>query len=216
MFERFTDRARRVMQMANQEAQRFNHEQIGTQHILLGILKEGDGVAANVLKNLDIDLRMARLEVEKLVQPGPDTNSMGKLPFTVRAHKVLNYAIEEARNLNHNHVGTEHLLLGLLRDTECVAVQVLRNLGLTVDVVRADVAILFPPKPVPTEEETRIKDASAKLNTCRFDTIIMMFKELSIDERFKLQSRLMLEGYPELKHHHDLMVYVESLGDAAK
>ena len=113
MYERFTDRARKVMQLANQEAQRFNHEYIGTEHILLGLIKEGSGVAANVLKNLDVDLRKIRLEVEKLVQSGPDMVTMGKLPQTPRAKKVIEYSMEEARNLNHNYVGTEHILLGL-------------------------------------------------------------------------------------------------------
>ena len=112
MYERFTDRARKVMQLANQEAQRFNHEYIGTEHILLGLIKEGSGVAANVLKNLDVDLRKIRLEVEKLVQSGPDMVTMGKLPQTPRAKKVIEYSMEEARNLNHNYVGTEHILLG--------------------------------------------------------------------------------------------------------
>ena len=91
MYERFTDRARKVMQLANQEAQRFNHEYIGTEHILLGLVKEGSGVAANVLKNLDIDLRKIRLEVEKIVQSGPDMVTMGKLPQTPRAKKVIEY-----------------------------------------------------------------------------------------------------------------------------
>ena len=100
MYERFTDRARKVMQLANQEAQRFNHEYIGTEHILLGLVKEGSGVAANVLKNLDVDLRKIRLEVEKLVQSGPEMVTMGKLPQTPRAKKVIEYSMEEARNLN--------------------------------------------------------------------------------------------------------------------
>src|SRR5438477_2520615 len=104
MYERFTDRARKVMQLANQEAQRFNHEYIGTEHILLGLVKEGEGVAANVLKNLDIELRKIRLEVEKLVQAAPDRVTMGKLPQTARAKKVLEYAITESRNLNNNYV----------------------------------------------------------------------------------------------------------------
>src|ERR1039457_3325278 len=139
MYERFTDRARKVMQLANQEAQRFNHEYIGTEHILLGLVKEGSGVAANVLKNLDIDLRKIRLEVEKIVQSGPDMVTMGKLPQTPRAKKVIEYSIEEARNLNHNYVGTEHLLLGLLREQEGVAAQVLMNLGLQLEDVREEV-----------------------------------------------------------------------------
>jgi ATP-dependent Clp protease ATP-binding subunit ClpC len=147
MYERFTDRARKVMQLANQEAQRFNHEYIGTEHILLGLVKEGSGVAANVLKNLDIDLRKIRLEVEKIVQAGPDMVTMGKLPQTPRAKKVIEYAIEEARNLNHNYVGTEHLLLGLLREQEGVAAQVLLNLGLKLEDVREEVLNLLGHNP---------------------------------------------------------------------
>ncbi|MEZ6093820.1 MAG: ATP-dependent Clp protease ATP-binding subunit [Pirellulaceae bacterium] len=143
MYERFTDRARKVMQLANQEAQRFNHEYIGTEHMLLGLVKEGTGVAANVLKNLDVDLRKIRLEVEKLVQSGPEMITMGKLPQTPRAKKVIEYSMEEARNLNHNFVGTEHLLLGLLREHEGVAAQVLMNLGLKLEDVREEVLNLL-------------------------------------------------------------------------
>ena len=143
MYERFTDRARKVMALANQEAQRFNHEYIGTEHILLGLVKEGSGVGATVLKNLDIDLRRVRLEVEKLVKSGPDMVTMGKLPQTPRAKKVIEYAIEEARNLGHNYVGTEHLLLGLLREKDGVAAQVLINLGLKLEEVREEVLNLL-------------------------------------------------------------------------
>src|SRR5438552_4528251 len=145
MYERFTDRARKVMQLANQEAQRFNHEYIGTEHILLGLVKEGSGVAANVLKNLDIDLRKIRLEVEKIGQHGPGGEQvvMGRLPHTPRAKKVIEYSIEEARNLNHNYVGTEHVLLGLLREQEGVAAQVLMNLGLKLEDVREEVLNLL-------------------------------------------------------------------------
>ncbi len=143
MYERFTDRARKVMQLANQEAQRFNHEYIGTEHILLGLVKEGSGVAANVLKNLDVDLRKIRIEVEKIVQTGPDMVTMGKLPQTPRAKKVIEYAMDEARNLNHNYVGTEHLLLGLLREQEGVAAQVLMNLTLKLEDVRDEVLNLL-------------------------------------------------------------------------
>ncbi|MEY4119291.1 MAG: hypothetical protein RLZZ116_2619 [Planctomycetota bacterium] len=160
MFERLTDRARKVMALANQEAQRLNHEYIGTEHILLGLVKEGSGVGANVLKNLDIDLRKVRLEVEKLVKSGPEMVTMGKLPQTPRAKKVIEYAIEEARNLNHNYVGTEHLLLGLLREHDGVAAQVLMNLGLKLEEVREEVLNLLgagveseeaPPQPEPQE-----------------------------------------------------------------
>jgi ATP-dependent Clp protease ATP-binding subunit ClpC len=143
MFERLTDRARKVMALANQEAQRFNHEYIGTEHILLGLVKEGSGVGANVLKHLEIDLRKVRLEVEKLVKSGPEMVTMGKLPQTPRAKKVIEYAIEEARSLNHNYVGTEHLLLGLLREQDGVAAQVLMNLGLKLEDVREEVLNLL-------------------------------------------------------------------------
>jgi ATP-dependent Clp protease ATP-binding subunit ClpC len=143
MFERFTDRARKVMALANQEAQRFNHEYIGTEHILLGLVKEGSGVGANVLKNFDVDIKKLRLEIEKQVKSGPDMVTMGKLPQTPRAKKVIEYAIEEARSLNHNYVGTEHILLGLLRESEGIAAQVLMNLGLKLEDVRQEVLNLL-------------------------------------------------------------------------
>ncbi len=142
-YERFTDRARKVMQLANQEANRFNHEYVGTEHLLLGLIKEGSGVAANVLKNLNVDLRKIRHEVEKLVRSGPDLVTMGRLPQTPRAKKVIEFSMEEARNLNHNYVGTEHILLGLLREQEGVAAQVLMNLGLKLDQVRREVLSLL-------------------------------------------------------------------------
>jgi ATP-dependent Clp protease ATP-binding subunit ClpC len=139
MFERFTERARKVMSLARQEAQRLNHEYIGTEHILLGLIQEGTGVAANVLKNLDVELRKIRLEIEKIVKPGSNVIQMGQLPFTPRAKKVLELALEEANNLGHNYIGTEHLLLGLLRENESVAAQVLLNLGLKLEDVREEV-----------------------------------------------------------------------------
>jgi len=143
MFERFTDRARKVMALANQEAQRFNHEYIGTEHVLLGLVKEGSGVGATVLKNLDVDIKKLRLEVEKLVKSGPDMITMGKLPQTPRAKKVIEYAIEEARSLNHNYVGTEHILLGILRESEGIAAQVLMSCGLKLEDVRQEVLNLL-------------------------------------------------------------------------
>src|SRR4029453_19666450 len=130
MYERFTDRARKVMQLAHQEAQRFNHEYLGTEHILLGLVSEGTGVAAKVLKNLKVDLPTVRAEVEKIVQAGPDMITMGKMPQTPRAKRVIEFAIMEARELTHTYVGTEHVLLGLLREGEGVAAQFLLILGL--------------------------------------------------------------------------------------
>jgi four helix bundle protein len=143
MFQRFTDRARKVMALANQEAQRFNHEYIGTEHILLGLVKEGSGVGATVLKNLDVDIKRLRQEVEKLVKSGPNMVMMGKLPQTPRAKKVIEYAVEEARALNHNYVGTEHILLGLIRESDGIAAQMLMNLGLNLEGVRNEVLKLL-------------------------------------------------------------------------
>ncbi|HLN30307.1 MAG TPA: Clp protease N-terminal domain-containing protein [Gemmataceae bacterium] len=143
----FTDPARKVMTLANQEAQRLNHEYIGTEHILLGLVKEGSGVAATVLRNREIDLQKIRREIEKAIPPGPDMVTMGKLPQTPRAKKVIEFALEEARNLNHNYVGTEHILLGLLREQDCVGCQVLTNMGLKLDDAQADILNLLRQPP---------------------------------------------------------------------
>ena len=139
MFDRFTDRAKKVMNLARQEAQRFNHEYLGTEHILLGLVQEGSGVAANVLKNMGIDLSKIRAEVEKIVKTGPSMVTMGQLPFTPRAKKVLELSMEEASNLGHNYIGTEHLLLGLIKENEGIAAQVLMNLGVKLEDVREEV-----------------------------------------------------------------------------
>jgi ATP-dependent Clp protease ATP-binding subunit ClpC len=145
MYERFTDRARKVLQLANQEAQRFNHEYIDSSHILLGIVKEGAGVASTVLKNRDVDLRKIRLEIEKLIQPGPDMVTVGKLPQTPAARKVIERAINAARSLRNGWVGTEHLLLGLIAD-ETIAGNVLASMGVKADDVRADLLLMIGTK----------------------------------------------------------------------
>ncbi|MFI4912501.1 MAG: ATP-dependent Clp protease ATP-binding subunit [Sedimentisphaeraceae bacterium JB056] len=176
MFERFTDRARKVMALANQEAQRFNHEYLGTEHILLGLAKEGNGVGANVLRNLGIDTMKLRLEIEKLVKSGPDVVSVGKLPQTPRARRVIEYAIEEARALNHNYVGTEHLLLGLLRETSGQAAQVLMNLGLKLETVREEVLNLLGSgadeemDDISTDQQTRRPSKPSKSRTPALDS----------------------------------------------
>ena len=136
MFNKFTERARQVILLAKQEAKRFNHDYIGTEHILLGLLREGEGVAAAVLQSLGMNLNNIRLEVEKLVQVGPTTVVTGDLPFTPKAKKVMELAMEEARTLGHNYIGTEHLLLGLIREGEGVASQVFANMGLDLEKVR--------------------------------------------------------------------------------
>ncbi len=139
MFDRFTDRARKVMNLAKQEAQRLNHEYIGTEHILLGLIQEGSGVAASVLKNLGIDLKKIRSEIEKIVKGSPTMVTMGSLPFTPRAKKVLELSLEEASQLGHNYIGTEHLLLGLIKENEGIAARVLTNLGVKLEEVREEV-----------------------------------------------------------------------------
>jgi Uma2 family endonuclease len=129
------------MELAGQEAKRFNHEYIGTEHILLGLVEEGEGVGAIVLKNLGIDLRKVRRNVEEIVRPGPVAETTGKL--TPRAKMVIHYSREEAKGLNHNYVGTEHLLLGLVREEEGVAAQILLNLGVRVRDARSGVLNLL-------------------------------------------------------------------------
>lgn len=153
MFDRFTDRAKKVMSFARQEAQKFNHEYIGTEHILLGLVQEGSGVAANVLKNMDVDLEKIRHEVEKIVKTGPSMVTMGQLPFTPRAKKVLELSMEEASALSHNYIGTEHLLLGLIKENEGIAAQVLMNLNVKLEEVREEVLEFLGASDDPSEEE---------------------------------------------------------------
>ncbi|MFA5255340.1 MAG: ATP-dependent Clp protease ATP-binding subunit [Candidatus Omnitrophota bacterium] len=143
MFNRFTERARKVILLAKEEAKRFNHDYIGTEHILLGLVREGEGVAAAVLASFGLTPDKIRIEVEKLVQPGPSTVISGDLPFTPKAKKVMELATEEARALGHNYIGTEHLLLGLIREGEGVASQVLMNLGMELERVREEVMNLL-------------------------------------------------------------------------
>jgi ATP-dependent Clp protease ATP-binding subunit ClpA len=142
MFERFTDRARKIMALANRQAIQFHHEYIGTEHILLGLVEEGCGVGANALKGLGIDLLSVRRAVEKLIKAGPEMVTMGKLPQTPRVKKVIELAIIEARNLNHNYLGSEHLLLGLIREPNGVGGTVLRNMGLELMQVRNEIRLL--------------------------------------------------------------------------
>ncbi len=121
MSNRFTERAQRVILIAQEEAKRLNHDYVGTEHILLGLIALGEGVAAQVLANLGVDLRRVRSEIEKIVGTGDNVMLLGEIPFTPRAKKVLEYAVEEAQHMGHSYVGTEHLLLGLIREEEGVA-----------------------------------------------------------------------------------------------
>jgi len=143
MSNRFTERAQRVILIAQEEAKRLNHDYVGTEHLLLGLSALGEGVAAQVLANLGIDLRRLRAEVEKIVGTGDNILLLGEIPFTPQAKKVLEFAVEEAQNLGHNYVGTEHILLGLIRQEEGVAERVLENLGVSLETVREEVINLL-------------------------------------------------------------------------
>ena len=142
MFERFTDRARRVVVLAQEEARLLNHNYIGTEHILLGLIHEGEGVAAQALESLKISLDSVRKEVESIIGPGSSAPS-GHIPFTPRAKKILELSLREALKLKHNYIGTEHILLGLLREGEGVAAQVLVKLGAGLPRVREQVIQLL-------------------------------------------------------------------------
>jgi ATP-dependent Clp protease ATP-binding subunit ClpC len=139
MFDKFTNRAKQVIKLAKKEAQRLNHNYLGTEHVLLGLLKLGQGIAVNVLRNLNLDYESVRTEVERLVGYGPEIQVYGDPALTAKVKKVFEYANEEAAGLNHNYVGTEHLLLALLRIADGVAAQVLENLSINLKDVRKEV-----------------------------------------------------------------------------
>ena len=143
VFEKFTDRARRVVVWAQEEARALNHDFIGTEHILLGLVGEGQGVAAKALESLGISLETVRQRVEGTVPPGQYSRPSGHIPFTPRAKKVLELSLSEAKLLGHRYIGTEHILLGLLREGEGVAAQVLAALGADLDGVRERVIQLL-------------------------------------------------------------------------
>ena len=135
----FTERVRKVLAMAREEAARLHHEYVGTEHILLGLIREGEGVAAAVLQNLSIDLDEIQQKIEEQVKKGKATQATGPdLPYTSRAKKVLELAMSEARELNHSYVGTEHLLLGLLREEKGIAAQVLTDIGVNLETARTE------------------------------------------------------------------------------
>ena len=142
MFERFTDRARRVVVLAQEEARRLNHNYIGTEHILLGLIQEGEGHAAKALEELNINIDSVRAEVVEIIGEGQQSPS-GHIPFTPRAKKVLELSLREALQLGHNYIGTEHILLGLIREGEGVAAQVLKKLGAELSEVRQTVIKLI-------------------------------------------------------------------------
>src|SRR5947199_741195 len=149
----FTPRAQQVLQLARKEADRFNHNYVGTEHLLLGLIKLGQGVAVNVLQKMGLDLETVRMEVEKQVGSGPETKIVGNIPYTPRVKKVLALAGKEAKALNHSYVGTEHILLGLLREGEGVAARVLKSLELDIERTRNEILKELDPNFTPAESD---------------------------------------------------------------
>src|SRR6266508_351057 len=179
----FTDRVRKVLQMAREEAARLHHEYVGTEHILLGLIREGEGVAAAVLTNLNVDLEEIQQKIEETVKKGKAAAAAGPdLPYTSRAKKVLELAMSEARELNHSYVGTEHLLLGLLREEKGIAAQVLTDAGVNLEQARAETLRLLgsempatpagggtgaQPKPRSIPRSAARRKSSASWRSCR-------------------------------------------------
>jgi ATP-dependent Clp protease ATP-binding subunit ClpC len=153
MMNNFTPRAQQVLALARKEADRFNHNYVGTEHLLLGLIKLGQGVAVNVLQKMGLDLETVRSEVEKQVGSGPETKMVGNIPYTPRVKKVLALAGKEAKSLNHSYVGTEHILLGLLREGEGVAARVLKNLEVDIERTRNEILRELDPNFTPNEGE---------------------------------------------------------------
>src|SRR3954465_16004194 len=157
----FTERVRKVLTMAREEAARLHHEYVGTEHILLGLIREGEGVAAAVLTNLNVDLEDIQQKIEETVKKGKAGQASGPdLPYTSRAKKVLELAMSEARELNHRYVGTEHLLLGLLREEKGIAAQVLTDAGVNLDAARAETLRILGPE-MPQQGGTPAPSATA-------------------------------------------------------
>ena len=174
MFERFTDRARRVVVLAQEEARLLNHNYIGTEHILLGLLNEGEGIAAQALESLDIDLASVRDEVVKIIGQGQQSPS-GHIPFTPRAKKVLELSLREALQLGHNYIGTEHILLGLIREGEGVAAQVLQQLGAELQKVRQTVIQLLSGPGGSEEQSPKGAGAGGRESSSSGSTILDQF-----------------------------------------
>jgi ATP-dependent Clp protease ATP-binding subunit ClpC len=179
MQDKFTERVRKVMYLAREEAGRLQHDYIGTEHLLLGLIREGEGIAANVLTNLGLDLEVIRQTVESMVAAPGSTLTLGEIPFTPKAKRVLELAIEEARQLGHNYVGTEHLLLGLIREGEGVAARVLQELGVDRKKVRDEtLRLLGGPSPGKAHDEE--KSETPALNQFGRD-LTQLAREMKLD-----------------------------------
>ncbi|MEN9470495.1 MAG: Negative regulator of tic competence ClpC/MecB, partial [Verrucomicrobiota bacterium] len=156
MMNNFTPRAQQVLALARKEADRFNHNYVGTEHLLLGLIKLGQGVAVNVLQKMGLDLETVRMEVEKQVGSGPETKMAGNIPYTPRVKKVLALAGKEAKSLQHSYVGTEHVLLGLLREGEGVAARVLKNLEVDIERTRNEILKELDPNFAPSDDDDSV------------------------------------------------------------
>ncbi|MBA2396641.1 MAG: helix-turn-helix domain-containing protein [Ktedonobacteraceae bacterium] len=170
-FDRFTDQARRVLKLSQDEAQRFKHNYVGTEHLLLGLIDEGEGTAIQALNNLGVELAKIRANIEIIVSHG-DRVVLGDIGLTPRAKKVIELAVDEARRLDHHYIGTEHLLLGLLREGEGIAAGVLESLGVTLEHARTEVQQLLskhaenetiPVPPVPSEATSLLSEGAPEL-----------------------------------------------------
>jgi len=175
MSTRFTDRAQKVILIAQEEAKRLNHDYVGTEHILLGLVALGEGVAAQVLINIGVDFKRVRMEIEKIVGTGDNMMLLGEIPFTPRAKKVLEFAVEEAQHMGHSYIGTEHILLGLIREEEGVAARVLENLGLKLESVRESVLEFIGEG----EEAQAQKDAPAPKGKTKTPTLDEFARDLT-------------------------------------
>src|ERR1039457_6465039 len=169
MFERFTDRARRVVVLAQEEARMLKHDYIGTEHILLGLIHEGEGVAAQALESLGISQEAVRQQVKEIIGQGQQAPS-GHIPFTPRAKKVLELSLREALQLGHDYIGTEHILLGLIREGEGVAARVLANLGADLNLVRQQVVQLLHSHQM--EGQERLSSAHLTGSSGRLESIV--------------------------------------------
>src|SRR5438477_2608912 len=175
-FDKFTERARKVLSLAQEEAQRFQHNYIGTEHLLLGLVREGEGVAAKVLSNLGVELNKVRSAVEFIIGRG-DRIVLGEIGLTPRAKKVIELAVDEARRLNHHYIGTEHLLLGLVSEGEGIAAGVLESLGVNLENVRTQTIRVLSQSAIPQALEQ--SDISQEVNDSnRFDQFTEQAKKV--------------------------------------
>ncbi|MGH7409927.1 MAG: ATP-dependent Clp protease ATP-binding subunit, partial [Candidatus Methylomirabilis sp.] len=194
MFERFTERARKVIILAREEAIRLGHNFVGTEHLLLGLIREGDGLAVAILKKLNVNISAVKAEIEKIVSAGSEFSPAGEIPFTPQAKKVLEYSISEARSLGHNYIGTEHLLLGLIREGEGIASLVLRDFGVSVAAAKAQAQELLGEQASKSTTSTRTPaldefgvDLTAMARQDKLDPVIG--RETEIERVIQILSR---------------------------